>query len=128
MRERRMDTKRLGRFGEEAAAKYLKKERYRLLGMNYRTRYGELDLIVCDRRFVVFVEVKLRRSAAFAEAREFVTRRKQERVIAAAQTWLQNNPTLLQPRFDVIEVYAPRGEDPDCVEIHHIENAFTKMG
>jgi putative endonuclease len=96
-----MDTKRLGRFGEEAAAKYLKKERYRLLGMNYRTRYGEIDLIVCDRRFVVFVEVKLRRSAAFAEAREFVTRRKQERVAAAAQTWLQQNPTRLQPRFDV---------------------------
>jgi putative endonuclease len=77
-----MDKKRLGRFGEETAAAYLRKKRYELLGMNYRTRYGEIDLIVRDRRFVVFVEVKLRRSAAFAEAREFVTRRKQERVIA----------------------------------------------
>jgi putative endonuclease len=120
-----MDKKRLGRFGEEAAAAYLKKKRYGLLGMNFRTRFGEIDLIVSDRRYVVFVEVKLRRSAAFAEAREFVTRRKQERVIAAAQTWLQNNPTQLQPRFDVVEVYAPRGEDPACVEIHHIEDAFT---
>lgn len=120
-----MDKKRLGRFGEEAAAAYLKKKRYGLVGMNYRTRYGEIDLIVRDSRFVVFVEVKLRRSAAFAEAREYVTRRKQERIIAAAQTWLQKNPTRLQPRFDVIEVYAPRGEDPACVEIRHIEDAFA---
>lgn len=123
-----MDTKLLGRFGEETAAAYLKNKQYRLLGMNYRTRYGEIDLIVCDRRYMVFVEVKLRRSASFAEAREFVTRRKQERVIAAAEAWLQNNPTRLQPRFDVVEVYAPRGADPDCVEIHHIENAFSRMG
>jgi putative endonuclease len=120
-----METKLKGRFGEEAAASYLKKKRYRLLGMNYRTRLGEVDLIAADRRFVVFVEVKLRRSDSFATAREFVTKPKQQRVIAAAQSWLQANPTELQPRFDVIEIYAPDGENSLDLRINHIENAFS---
>jgi putative endonuclease len=119
-----METKLRGRFGEEAAASYLKKKRYKLLGMNYRTRLGEVDLIAADRRFVIFVEVKLRRSDTFAAAREFVTKPKQQRVIAAAQSWLQANPTQLQPRFDVIEVYAPEGENTAAMRINHIENAF----
>ena len=119
-----MESKLRGRFGEEMAAAYLKKKRYKLVGMNYRTRLGEIDLIVSDRRYIVFVEVKLRRSASFAEAREFVTRGKQQRVIMAAQSWLQANPTKLQPRFDVVEVYAPQGEDTERLEINHIENAF----
>jgi putative endonuclease len=120
-----METKLRGSFGEEAAASYLKRKRYTLLGMNYRTRQGEVDLIAADRRYVVFVEVKLRRSDSFAAAREFVTKPKQRRVIAAAQSWLQQNPTELQPRFDVVEVYAPEGGDPKNLRINHIENAFS---
>jgi putative endonuclease len=119
-----MDARRLGDFGEEAAAVYLKKKRYRLLGRNYRTRMGEVDLIVRNGTYVVFVEVKLRRSAAFAEAREFVTAAKQERIMKAAQSWLQTNPTTLQPRFDIVEIYAPGGADPGRLENRHIENAF----
>ena len=119
-----METKLRGRFGEEIAAAYLKKKRYRLVGMNYRTRLGEIDLIVSDRRYIVFVEVKLRRSESFAAAREFVTTQKQRRVSLAAQSWLQENPTQLQPRFDVIEVYAPDGENEASIRINHLENAF----
>ena len=70
-----------------------------------------------------FVEVKLRRDDQHGEAREFVTARKQQRVMAAAQFWLSQHETELQPRFDVIEVYAPRGEDGP-VKVNHIENAF----
>ena len=115
----------LGRFGEAAAAEHLRKKGYRLLGMNYRTRLGEIDLIAENRRYIVFAEVKLRKSADFAEAREFVTRAKQQRLIAAAQEWLQSNPSDRQPRFDVIEVYAPRGVGTDRPEIRHWENAFS---
>ena len=82
------DTRRLGRFGEAAAAEYLRKKGYAILGMNYRTRLGEIDLIAGDRRFVVFVEVKLRRSGDFARPREFVTASKQRRILAAAAEWL----------------------------------------
>ena len=91
--------------------------------MNYSCRFGEIDVIAEDRKFLVFVEVKLRKNAAFAQAREFVTSAKQQRVITAAQLWLSQNPTEKQPRFDVIEVYAPDGENGK-IQINHIENAF----
>jgi putative endonuclease len=64
--------------------------------------------------------VKLRRDDSFAEAREFVTAPKRERVIKTASVWLAANETGLQPRFDVIEIYAGKGRN----EINHIENAF----
>lgn len=118
------DAKLLGRWGETQAAEYLRRKRWKLIGMNYTTRFGEIDLIAENRQFVAFVEVKLRKNAAFAAAREFVTRAKQERLIAAAQLWLSQNPTKKQPRFDVIEIYAPGGMNSETLEINHIENAF----
>ena len=118
-----MDKKLLGRFGEEQAANYLKKKKYKIIGTNYSCRFGEIDIIAEDKHFLVFVEVKLRKNAAFAQAREFVTAAKQQRVMTAAQLWLSQNPTEKQPRFDVIEVYAPEGETGK-IQINHIENAF----
>ena len=117
-----MDAKKLiGRQGESAAAAYLKKKKYRIVAMNYGYRFGEIDLIAEDRDFIVFVEVKSRKSAGFAQAREFVTEAKQRRLIATAQLWLMQNPTEKQPRFDVIEVYCSDGV---VRSINHIENAF----
>ncbi len=119
-----METKLLGRWGEETAAKYLRRKGYKIVGLNYRCRFGEIDIIAQNRRYTAFVEVKLRRSAAFAQAREFVTEAKQERLRTAAQLWLAANGDERQPRFDVIEVYAPQGEATRRPEICHIENAF----
>ena len=116
-----MDKKEIGRWGEDQAAKYLRKKRYRIVGRNFSCRFGEIDLIAEDREFIVFVEVKTRKSDAFATAREFVTGAKQERLRATAQLWLQQNPTKKQPRFDVIEVY---GDNGAVAAIEHIENAF----
>ena len=117
-----MNTKKLiGSLGERAAADYLRKKRWRILAMNYACRLGEIDLIAETREYVVFIEVKRRKSAAFAEAREFVTLSKQRRIAATASLWLAQHPTEKQPRFDVIEVYAFEGETPT---IQHIENAF----
>ena len=120
------DTKLLGRYGEALAAEYLRKKGYTLLGMNYRTRLGEIDIIAADRRYVVFAEVKLRKDDFFAEAREFVTRAKQTRLIAAAEQWLQTNGETRQPRFDVIEVYAPEGVQSKAPRVRHWENAFER--
>ena len=103
----------------------LRKKGCRILAMNYRTRLGELDVIAADRRYVIFAEVKLRKNAAFAEAREFVTFAKRQKLAAAAEEWLQKNPQKLQPRFDVIEIYAPDGVDTIKPDIRHWENAFT---
>lgn len=121
MNAERTDKKLLGRSGEAAAAEYLKRKKYRILGMNYACRFGEIDVIAADRKFVVFAEVKQRKNGDFAAPREFVNAAKQRRLIAAASLWLQQNETDKQPRFDVIEVYAP---DDAAVQINHIENAF----
>lgn len=115
----------LGRWGEAAAAEHLRKKGYQLVAAGWQCRYGEIDLIVQNRRYLVFVEVKLRKSAAFAAAREFVDARKQEKLRISAELYLAQYPTALQPRFDVVEVYAPRGVQTPRPEIFHWENAFS---
>ena len=119
-----MDTKLLGRFGEATAADHLRKKGYTVLGLNYRTRLGEIDVIASKGKYLAFVEVKLRRDDSFAEAREFVTAAKQKRLIADAEQWLAQNETELQPRFDVMEIYAPEGIETKRPRIRHWENAF----
>ena len=113
-----------GHWGEALAADYLRARRYEIVACNYHSRFGEIDLIVKNRKYVVFVEVKARKDDAYAQAREFVTTHKQQRIRASAQIWLENNPTDLQPRFDVIEIYAPEGMQTKKPRIIHLENAF----
>lgn len=119
-----MGTNELGAFGEKKAANYLRLHGYRIVDTNCRYRQGEIDIIAQKRDYIVFVEVKLRKNNSYGEAREFVTPAKQKRVIIAAQLWLQQHETDKQPRFDVIEVYAPEGTNSRKVIINHIENAF----
>lgn len=114
----------LGPWGEALAAEYLRKKRYEVVAAGYRSRFGEIDLIVRDRKFLVFVEVKLRKSGDFATAREYVDRRKQDKIRVTASLYLSQNPTALQPRFDVIEIYAPEGMATKKPEIYHMEDAF----
>ena len=114
----------VGAWGESLAAEFLRKLRFKIIATNYRCRYGEIDLIVANRRYIVFVEVKLRKSSSFAEAREFVTASKQRRIISSAMIWLSRTSGQLQPRFDVIEIYAPFGESSRSITINHIEDAF----
>ena len=113
-----------GAWGELQAGIYLRKKRYKLIAQGYHCRFGEIDLIAANRKNLLFVEVKLRKNADFAEAREFVDLHKQDRLRATAQMYLSQNPTKLQPRFDVIEVYAPQGHETKNPEINHIEGAF----
>ena len=114
----------MGAWGEALAAEYLRKKRYQILEANFRTRIGEIDLIASNRQYLVFVEVKLRKNADFAMAREFVDYRKQGKIRSTAQLYLAYHPTRLQPRFDVVEVYAPRGRDTLRPTVRRIENAF----
>jgi putative endonuclease len=113
-----------GAWGEALAARYLEKKRYKLVAANYRSRFGEIDLIVRSRTHLVFVEVKLRKSDRFARASEFVDQRKQERLRTTAAMYLSENPTELFSRFDVIEIYAPDGVNTQNPEIFHMEDAF----
>ena len=121
-----MATDLLGRWGESVAAEFLQKKLYTLVAANYRCRLGEIDLIAENRKYIVFVEVKLRKSAAFAQAREFVDYKKQERLKQTALLYLsQHEENTKQPRFDVIEVYAPEGMQTKHPEIFHLEDAFA---
>lgn len=114
----------LGRWGEDRAAEYLRNKGFTIRAANWRSRFGEIDLIAEDGTYLCFVEVKLRKSAAYGSAAAFVDRRKQDKLRATAGLYLARRSTGLQPRFDVIEIYAPRGMDTENPEIHHFENAF----
>ena len=115
----------VGAWGESLAAQYLQRKRYKVVATNYRSRFGEIDLIVENRKYLVFVEVKLRKSDHFASAMEHVDRHKQDRLRTTASIYLSQFPTQLQPRFDVIEIYAPMGTETLHTEIRHLEDGFA---
>ena len=114
----------LGAWGEALAAEALRKKRYEIVAAGYRSRFGEIDLIARNKKYLVFVEVKLRKTADFARAMEYVDFRKQDKIRITASMYLSQNPTELQPRFDVIEIYAPEGTATRKPEIYHMEDAF----
>lgn len=116
---------RLGPWGEELAAKALRRSGYRIVERNFRCRLGEIDLIAENGDYLAFVEVKLRKTDYFGQAREFVDARKQQRIRAAAMLWLERYESELQPRFDVIEIYAPDGMETKRPSIRHLEDAFS---
>lgn len=118
------DRRLLGRWGETQTADWLRARGWRIIAAGWRCRFGEIDLIAVNDKYIIFTEVKLRKSAAFAPARAFVDRGKQERLRTSAQLYLQEHPTELQPRFDVAEVYAPEGIATRIPEINYIEDAF----
>ena len=114
----------MGGWGEALAAEYLRRKKYEVVACGYRCRFGEIDLIVKNKKYLAFVEVKLRKSDRFAAAMEYVDRHKQDRLRMTASMYLGQNETALQPRFDVIEIYAPQGMDTKKPEINHLEDAF----
>lgn len=118
------DRRLLGRWGESLVAEDLRRKGCRILAANWQCRMGEIDLIATDKTYLRFVEVKLRKSDSFAKAREFVDRRKQEKLMVTAKLYLAGHSTELQPRFDVAEVYAPQGIKTKKPQILYVENAF----
>lgn len=114
----------VGAWGEALAAEYLRRKHYKIVATGYRCRFGEIDIIVRDKKYLIFVEVKLRKSGSFAKALEYVDSRKQQRLRLTASMYLAEHPTELQPRFDVIEIYAPRGLETAKPDINHMEDAF----
>ena len=126
-----MKTKDIGDYGERIAKKLLKKKGYKILATNRHESHNELDLIVCDSRYIVFVEVKTRSTdpslySQFGSPASAVDQKKQKRLIEAAKDYLYRcNVQNRQPRFDVVEVYLLK-DTMKVLHINHIENAFTK--
>ena len=119
-----MSTKQDGDWGEALVEKYLSERGCRIVEREWRCRFGEIDIIAADRHYVVFVEVKLRASDRFVRAGAYVTTAKQARIRTAASLWLAEHETQLQPRFDVIEIYADADTPRRQRRINQIENAF----
>ena len=116
--------KKIGDWGEAVAAGYLRERGYEIVAMGYRSRYGEIDLIARDGEYLAFVEVKTRKSAHFSEARESVGYSKIQKIRRTAEMFLVEYETELRARFDVIEIYAPKGVLTESPEITHLEDAF----
>jgi putative endonuclease len=116
----------MGRVGERLALQHLERLGYRLVAQNHRTRFGELDLIVCDDERLVFVEVKARRATARAgSAVEAISPDKQRRVRAMAAAWLAattDRPRSRELRFDVIAITVDR--HGRLMALDHLEAAF----
>lgn len=110
--------RRLGGRGEKLAAAFLQRRGYRLLARNYRTLWGEVDLIARHRGFVVFIEVKARRSDTFGLPQEAVHPVKREKLRAVAEHYLQEQGLSETPvRFDVVAIrFTDRGPVIELIE------------
>ncbi len=118
-------TRLLGDKGERLAARYLKKQGFRIIAWNYKNQFGEIDLIAVDGDQVVFVEVKTRKSNYFGEPVEAVGYAKQKKLTKLALAYLKRHKLLdRSARFDIIGIIWPEGGEPD---IRHYRNAFDAV-
>ena len=120
-----MSTKKqaFGRWGEETAAAYLEKNGYTILERNFHTAHGEIDIVASKQALLVFIEVKTRRSHAFAYPEDSVTKSKQAHMLSAAEAYLQAHPESGESwQFDVIAIEKSPGGSPEIV---HFENVIS---
>jgi putative endonuclease len=113
-----VNKKSLGRKGEEKALQYLEKKGYEILELNYRWGRGEIDIICKEKKLIIFVEVKTRKSRLFGDPVEAVDKRKQRQIIKIAERYLVQKKLYNKSdcRFDVITLSRD--------ELNHIEDAF----
>lgn len=105
-----------GAEAEDEAARYLQRQGLRLVARNWRCRYGELDLVMADGAGLVFVEVRARSRGDFGGAAESITAMKRQRLVRAAQHYLQKHPTPGPCRFDAVVL--------DGARLTWLRNAF----
>jgi putative endonuclease len=123
----RFGEKSFGQRGEDAAARYLKRQGYRILARGLESRLGELDIIAVDGRTIVFVEVKTRRSTDAGHPAEAIDPRKEQRMTQAALAYLKAQRLLnYAARFDVVAITWPESNSRPTIE--HYKNAFSPVG
>jgi len=110
----------LGREGEDIAADFLRKKGFRIIEKNYRTPFGEIDIIAQDKSVVVFVEVKTRSGIAFGYPFEAVNPKKREKIRKVALCFMKRQKKEFAARFDVLSIYFEHGKH----QIEHIQDAF----
>ena len=116
------ERKSFGKAGEDLAAKYLKKRKYKIIEKNYHCSFGEIDVIALDGKVLVFIEVKTRSSTTFGPPQLAVDRRKQMQISKVALHFIKRKKiSRMNMRFDVVTVQLyPSGE----FRVELIRNAF----
>ena len=114
----------IGGHYEASAAKYLEARGLKLVTKNYRSRFGEIDLIMRDNRTLTFVEVKYRSGSQFGNAAEMVTYQKQQKILKTAALFLQSYSQYADfpCRFDVVAITASTSDSG--IRTSWIKNAF----
>lgn len=108
-----------GAQAEQLAVQYLQQQGLKLIVQNFRSRFGEIDLIMQDGTTVVFIEVRLRRNAGFGGAAASIDARKQQRIISTAQQYLAGLARIPACRFDVVLL-----DDAEGRNMQWLKNAF----
>ena len=108
-----------GAQAEQLAAQYLLQQGLKLVVQNYRSRFGEIDLIMLDGTTIVFIEVRLRRNADFGGAAASIDARKQKRIISTAQQCLASLARVPPCRFDAVLLDDAQGRN-----MQWLKNAF----
>jgi putative endonuclease len=108
-----------GAQAEQWAVQYLRQQGLELVVQNYRSRFGEIDLIMRDGAVLAFVEVRLRRNADFGGAAASIDTRKQQRIIRTAQQYLTYLAKTPPCRFDVVLM-----DDVQGKQVQWLKNAF----
>lgn len=112
----------LGKSGEDTALRFLKRKKYDVIEKRFRLFRGEIDIIAYDRKTLVFIEVKTRRSLHFGLPEESVTPSKQKQIKKIAQGFLTlNNLHNIECRFDVLSLIYDQNKG---YSVCHIKNAF----
>lgn len=120
-----MSNAEIGRWGEELALQEYERRGFHLVARNWRCNPYEIDLIVKDGSYLVFCEVKTRKGDRFGSALESLQGAQMQRLMLAAEAYLAQFPTSLQPRMDVCAIqYAKRRGERQCLSLTIIENAF----
>lgn len=118
-----MNTKPTGNAGEQKAVEYLLSKGYEIIERNWRTRYGEIDIIVKKEATLVFVEVKTLPNGTPDMLQRELNYQKKQKILKTSKRYLINHRQYSNEyiRFDVIII-----DMPGLPEVYHIENAFTE--
>lgn len=105
-----------GKEGEILAENFLKKKGIKIIEKNYRTKFGEIDLIGFDKRTIIFIEVKLRNNNKFGYPTEAITKKKLSHLFQSAEIFISQRNLNYNYRFDVIAI-----RQDDMNRCYHLE-------
>lgn len=117
-----------GQQGETMAKNFLTKKGYRIIGRNFRTRFGEIDLVAAKNKKLIFVEVKLKIGLQFGSPEEMINRRKIRQIHRTAQAFLQTHPFLAK-KYSLYQIDAVciTSEANQTIKINHYENIGSEI-